>query len=162
MQAGKTEIRHATPADASEIAKVLYEAFVEFKALYTEGGFLATTPSAEQILLRMEEGPVWIAVRDGSVVGTVAACIRDESVYVRGMAVLPATRGSGVGVSLLRAVERWAASLNRHRLFLSTTPFLHSAICLYEANGFRRTDEGPHELAGTPLFTMEKKISARG
>jgi hypothetical protein len=29
---------------------------------------------------------------------------------------------------------------------------------LYEKFGFQRTGEGPHELAGTPLFTMEKKL----
>jgi N-acetylglutamate synthase-like GNAT family acetyltransferase len=158
MPSGKAEIRPAVPADASEIARILHAAFEEFKPLYTEGGFSATTPAAEQVLHRMKEGPIWVAVRDGSVLGTVAARFRDKSVYVRGMAVLPSVRGSGVGAGLLGAVEEWASCLNCHRLFLSTTPFLHSAIRLYEAHGFRRIDEGPHELFGTPLFTMEKRI----
>ena len=38
-----------------------------------------------------------------------------------------------------------------------TTPFLSSAIRLYEGFGFRRTNDGPQELLGTPLFTMKKK-----
>jgi hypothetical protein len=41
---------------------------------------------------------------------------------------------------------------------LSTTPFLDAAIALYERCGFRRTAGGPLELAGTPLFTMEKRL----
>ncbi len=41
-------------------------------------------------------------------------------------------------------------------MFLSTTPFLHSAIRLYERFGYRRTDDGMNDLFGTPLFTMEK------
>jgi hypothetical protein len=39
---------------------------------------------------------------------------------------------------------------------LSTTPFLNSAIRLYENFGFRRNEAEPHDLFGTPMFTMEK------
>jgi len=143
--ATQLEVRRAGPDDAPVIAAVLHESFVEFKALYTEGGFAATTPGAEQVLVRIREGPVWVALRQGVVMGTVAAVVKDESVYIRGMAVLPAARGSGAG-------ERYT------RLFLSTTPFLSSAIRLYERFGFRRTDDGLHDLFGTPLLTMEKNL----
>jgi short-subunit dehydrogenase len=40
---------------------------------------------------------------------------------------------------------------------LSTTP-LTRAISLYEQYGFRRSDEGPNNLFGTPLFTMVKVL----
>ena len=113
---------------------------------------------AEQVLVRLQEGPVWVAMRDGVVLGTVAAVVKGESVFIRGMAVLPAARGSGDGAKLLQQVEDWAVSARHTRLFLSTTPFLDSAIRLYERSGFRRTDEGLHNLYGTPLFTMEKAI----
>jgi hypothetical protein len=43
-------------------------------------------------------------------------------------------------------------------LFLSTTPFLTHAIVLYEGLGFQRSNEGPHDLFGTPLFTMVKTL----
>jgi ribosomal protein S18 acetylase RimI-like enzyme len=46
-------------------------------------------------------------------------------------------------------------------MFLSTTPFLIGAISLYERAGFRRTGEGPHDLFGTPLFSMEKVLHAK-
>jgi GNAT superfamily N-acetyltransferase len=152
------EIRRAVPDDAPAIAHVLYRSFVEFKALYTEGGFAATTPGAEQILVRMREGPVWLASA-GIVVGTVAAVVTGNSVYIRGMAVSPSARGSRTGAALLQHVEDWAAGRGCVRLSLSTTPFLSSAIRLYERSGFRRTSEGPHDLFGTPLFIMEKGIS---
>jgi ribosomal protein S18 acetylase RimI-like enzyme len=150
------EIRRAGPEDAPAVAAVLHESFVEFKALYTEGGFAATALASEQILVRMREGPVWVALRDGAALGTVAAVVRDKSIYVRGMAVLPAARGSGAGTKLLRQVEGWASSEGYTRLFLSTTPFLDAAIRLYERFGFRRADDNLHDLIGTPLFTMEK------
>jgi GNAT superfamily N-acetyltransferase len=149
-------IRLAGREDAAAISGVLYESFVEFRALYTDGGFAATALGAEQILVRMREGPVWVALRDGAVLGTVAAVARDTSAYIRGMAVLPAARGLGVGSALLRAVETWACEQGCGRMFLSTTPFLDSAIRLYERFGFRRVVEEPQDLLGTPLFTMEK------
>jgi len=160
MQAAShIEIRRAGPDDAPAIAHVLYRSFVEFKALYTEGGFTATTPGAEQILGRMREGPVWLARAAGIVLGTVAAVATGDLVYIRGMAVLPSARGSGTGAALLQHVEDWAAGQRCVRLSLSTTPFLSSAIRLYERSGFRRTGEGPHDLFGTPLFMMQKSIS---
>ena len=151
-------IRRAGPEDAPAIARVLYESFVEFRALYTDGGFAATALGAEHILIRMQEGPVWIARRDEAVVATVAAVAKGASVYVRGMAVLPAIRGSGVGAALLRTVESWAAGEGYGRMFLSSTPFLTSAIRLYEGFGFRRMEEELQNLFGTELFTMEKVV----
>jgi GNAT superfamily N-acetyltransferase len=158
MQRGTSvEIRRAGTDDVADISRVLYESFLEFRALYTDGGFAATALGAEQILIRMQEGPVWVALRDGAVLGTGAAVVKRESVYVRGMAVLPAARGLGAGAALLRGVESWALSQGCGRLFLSTTPFLSSAIRLYERFGFRRVEEDARDLFGTPLFTMEKR-----
>ena len=137
---------------------MLYESFVEFKSLYTDGGFAATVLDPEQVLKRMLEGPMWIALREGVVVGTVAAVIKGRSVYIRGMAVLPSARGSGTGAGLLQRLEQWAFREQFVHLFLSTTPFLHSAIRLYEKLGFRRKDDEVQDLFGTPLFTLEKSI----
>jgi ribosomal protein S18 acetylase RimI-like enzyme len=154
----RVQIRQATPEDAAAISKLLYESFLEFEALYTREGFAATTPATEQVLARMREGSAWIAVRKNELLGTVAAVVKADSVYMRGMAVLPAARGLGVAARLLEQVEHFAAERGQPRIFLSTTPFLHAAIRLYEKHGFQRIHAGPHDLFGTPLFTMEKRI----
>jgi ribosomal protein S18 acetylase RimI-like enzyme len=152
------EIRRAGPDDAPAISEVLREAFAEYVALYTSGGYAATTPSAERILARMSEGPTWIAVEGDRMVGTVSAVSYDTSVYVRGMAVLPAARGQRIGELLLRHVEEFAAAQGCTSLFLSTTPFLTRAIRLYERFGFAHSDGGPYDLFGTPLFMMVKQL----
>jgi GNAT superfamily N-acetyltransferase len=144
------------------VANVLYESFVEFKPLYTPGGFAATALTADEVVTRMNEGPVWLALRkNGSginvAVGTVAAVRQEESVYVRGMAVVPAARGLRAGSLLLETAEQWATAHGVTRLFLSTTPFLYAAIRLYEGRGFRRLP-APLDLFGTPLFAMEKML----
>jgi N-acetylglutamate synthase-like GNAT family acetyltransferase len=152
------EIRLAGEADAPAISDVLHKSFVEFRALYTDAGFAATVLTAEQVLARIREGPGWVALREATILGTVAAIVKGDSVYIRGMAVLPESRGAGAGAGLLQQVENWAIREQYTQLFLSTTPFLNSAIQLYERHGFRRTDEGLHDLFGTPLFVMQKSI----
>ena len=146
----------ATPEDAELIASVLRESFIEYRDSYTTEAFAATTPASEEVRGRMKEGPAWVALLGGSVVGTAAAVGRGEDLYIRGMAVLPAGRGRGIGELLLRQIEDYASPRGCGRLILSTTPFLHRAIRLYERFGFRRSEEGPHDLLGTPLFTMVK------
>jgi len=61
------EIRLADSGEADAISAVLYEAFCEFEPLYTAEGFAATTPKSEQIVERMSEGPVWVALVEGEI-----------------------------------------------------------------------------------------------
>ncbi len=153
------EIRLAVIEEVALIANVLRQAFLEYEPAYTPPAFAATTPTAEQIHDRFTEGPVWVAIGEGVLVGTVSAVLKGSAVYVRSMAVLPAARGQGLGVKLLQQTETFARDHQAQQLFLSTTPFLSRAIRLYETYGFRRTADGPHELFGTPLFTMVKPLS---
>jgi hypothetical protein len=52
------EISLAKPSETGAIAAVLLESFLEYKALYTEGGFAATTVTSREVLDRLQEGPV--------------------------------------------------------------------------------------------------------
>ena len=96
--------------------------------------------------------------RQDVIVGTVSAVPKGAACYVRSMAIVPAARGLGLGRLLLERVEAFAASQGHTYLLLSTTPFLARAIRLYEQVGFRRTADGPHDLYGTPLFSMVKPL----
>jgi hypothetical protein len=62
------EIRRAVPPDAAAIAAVLHTAFIEFKPLYIEGGFAATALNTAEVLARMTEGPVWVALSKDEIV----------------------------------------------------------------------------------------------
>lgn len=152
-------VRRAGRADAPAIASVLRAAFAEYQTRYTPAAFAATTPTAEEIVRRLDEGPTWIALLQGAVAATVSVLPRGELLHVRSMAVLPEARGRGVGRQLLAQVERYAGAHGFRCLELSTTPFLAFAIALYERFGFRRSDRGPRELFGTPLFTMTKDLT---
>jgi len=149
-------IRLATSVDAAIIARLMEESFAQYRELYTVAGYRAIALSDEQIIDRMKEGPVWVALVNERIDATVAVVGKAQSLYLRGMAVRPSARGQHLGKLLLNCIERFATREGFERMFLSTTPFLDRAIRLYEGFGFKRTDEGPHDLHGTPLFTMEK------
>src|SRR5690242_18242482 len=129
----KPTIRKANSADAARVSAALNVAFAEYKSCYTDQGFTATTPEPESVIERLREGPVWVAVLNDQIVGTVSAVMREDAVlYMRGMAVLPDARGLGVGELLFAEVRLFAAQQNCSRILLSTTPFLERAIKLYE------------------------------
>ena len=130
--------------------------------MYTLEAFVATTPTSEQIRARWNDGPVWVVLSNTDVVGTTSAVVENDSLYLRSMAVVPAARAQNIGRLLLKEVEAYAVAHSCKRLFLSTTPFLTQAIGLYERCGFERSRDGPHKLFGTPLFTMEKRLTSSG
>src|SRR5260370_2381896 len=119
------EIGQAVAEDATLIAAVLLESFLEYRASYTEEAFSATTPKSDQVLARMSEGPLWVALHDNAIVGTASAVSKGTQLYIRGMAVVPTARGLKIGELLLQHIESFAASHDHGRVFLRTTAFLY-------------------------------------
>jgi len=152
-------VRQATPQDAQAIADLLHRAFSEFEQLYTPAAFDATVLDVQRVLRRMDEGPIWI-YETSVISGTVSAVCKPSGLNIRGIAVDPGARGQRIGEQLLNAAIEWGKKQGCTRAFLSTTPFLLSAIRLYERYGFARRSTGPQDLFGTPIFSMDIDISS--
>lgn len=153
------QINRAAAEDAESIAEILVEAFSEFREEYTSEAFEAVTPSADEILRRLGEGPIWVAAKNGEIVGTVSAVPEPEWLYIRSMAVRPRAQGRGIGFRLLNVVDEYAIENGFDRLFLYTTYFSPRAIKVYERHGFMRgRDTTADEWFGTPGLAMEKKL----
>ncbi len=135
------EIRIASPDESEKIAEVMRESFAEFESLYTPEAFAVTISDAEKIRKRFDEGAIWAALENETLVGTVSTVADKERLYIRSMAVLPSAQGSGIGRKLLEAVEHFAVEDGFKSLFLYTTSYSLSAISLYEQNGFERGEE---------------------
>jgi GNAT superfamily N-acetyltransferase len=149
-------VQRADVEQADAVARVLEEAFADLRALYTDASYAATVLLPEGVLARIAEGPVWVAMRADDAIGTCSAKALDDGLYLRGMAVSPRARGRGVGGMLLSTAEEFALDAGARRLMLSTTPFLTSAIGLYERCGFVR--DGEHAWLGVTLIDMHKKL----
>src|SRR5438105_10124119 len=154
-------VRRAELVDADVIAALLRRAFAEFEGCYTPAAFEATIPGREEIARRLDEGPIWVALKRGAIVGTASAVPREGALYLRSMAVLPEARRCGAGRGLLGQAEAYArCATRRHaRIELRTTPILTRAICLYQKAGFRFSDVPLEDLWGTPLLAMTKVLS---
>ena len=153
------KVRLATPSEADAVADVLRAAFAEFEHNYTAEALEYVTPNADEVRGRFAEGPIWIAAIGDELVGTVSVVPEPEWLYIRSMAVLPATRGHGVGGRLLQAVEDHADEIGMETLFLYTTPFSTDAIRLYEKNGFiKGRATTAEEWCGTPGLEMWKYL----
>ena len=149
-------MRRATIADASAIAALLYKAFVEYRSFYTQEGFDATTPTPNEIERRIAMKAVWVMVDNEKIVGTISLFPRQGELYIRSMAVNPASRGQGIGKMLMNHAHEIAFSSGCMSITLNTTPFLLPAIKLYEQFGFEAVGSG--DLFGTPLIKMNKSL----
>lgn len=153
------EIRRAVSGDEETVARLLLEAFATFRDEYTQGAFEYTTPRAEAISLRFDEGPIWLASIDGEPVGTVSGLPEDERFYIRSMAIKPSVQRLGIGQRLLETLETFAREAGFKKLYLYTTFVLPGAKRLYEKNGFyvlRETaPEEWHDMGG---LEMEKVL----
>src|SRR5262249_24246805 len=123
----EVEIRTASVNDVAAITSVLAASFLEYKSLYTEKAYAATTPSEDVIKNRFAEGKVWVAAVEEKIIGTVSVVPQNESLYIRSMAVVPEARGHRIGEQLLSEVERYAVVPGFRPFTLSTTPFLNRA-----------------------------------
>ena len=158
-KASAPDIRLAKPGDEAAIAKVLLEAFSQFRNDYTPGSFAIVTPSADEIAKRFDEGPMWVAEDEGEIVATVSVLPEPEWLYIRSMAVSPAAQGLGIAHRLLDSIEDYTIGDGFEKLFLYTTHFSVAAIDLYEKHGFVRGRETTaEEWYGTPGLAMEKSL----
>ena len=152
-------VRRATRGDAGAISRVLDSAFAEFRARYTPEAYVASVPPESGIATRLEEGPLWVAECNSTVLGTVSVVQAQNLVVIRGMAVSPTARGLGLGRTLLESAEDFARQQGCMRISLYTTAFLTAAIALYRSSGYTFTGEAesPH---GTELLHMTKRFDS--
>lgn len=143
--------------EAQSISELLHNSFTEYKRLYTEQGFRATTLSTLEVEKRIENNIVWVALHKELIVGTISIVPNGDGIFIKSLAVAPTARRKGVGREMMRQAEKIATKRVAEYLELTTTPFLYDAIRLYELLNFKRS--GYDDLYGTPLIRMTKTLN---
>jgi N-acetylglutamate synthase-like GNAT family acetyltransferase len=153
-------VRLAKLDDAAAISKVLLEAFGVYRENYTPEAFEIVTPPTGEIERRFDDGPQWVAEKDGAIVGTVSVTTEAEGLYIRSMAISPHAQGKGIGHKLMDAVNEYADASEHERIFLYTTYFVPGAKKFYESHGYKWVrDTTAEEWYGTPGLEMDRQLS---
>jgi GNAT superfamily N-acetyltransferase len=158
MEMNSLVIRQAQEADADAILRCLAAAFAPYREQYTPAAFADTVLDDSAIRERMRTMHILVAVLADQIVGTVAASIQHEHEgHLRGMAILPQFRGTGIAAKLLSAVEDWLRAKGCSRVSLDTTLPLQAAINFYEKHGYSRSGRVT-DFFGMPLLEYVKSL----
>ena len=157
--AARVSIRNAKGEDSPGILACLREAFEEFRECYTPEAFLETVLTPSTLRERLEAMSVFVAVNSREqVVGTIASSMVSlEEGHLRGMAVLPSMRGSGIAAQLLRRAEAELAQFRCARVTLDTTEPLLRAMRFYEKHGYRPSGK-TNDFFGMLLIEYQKTL----
>jgi len=152
------EIRPAREGDKQRILKCLAEAFEPYREQYTAGAYADTVLDDASLGTRMQSMHVLVAVSSGEIIGTVAGGgPHSGKGHLRGMAVLPQYKGSGVSAELLSAIEAWLGMRGCTHVTLDTTQPLITAMRFYEKHGYSRSGRAS-DFFGMPLIEYVKQI----
>ena len=155
---GEVLVRPAEPADASGILRCLAAAFERYREKYTPGAYADTVLDEGALAARMQRMHLQVAAYGQMIVGTIAGSAATGEGHLRGMAVLPEWRTTGLAAMLLLEIEGWLKDNGCARVTLDTTLPLAAAIKFYERNGYKRSGQVT-DFFGMPLVEYVKELA---
>jgi ribosomal protein S18 acetylase RimI-like enzyme len=157
-------VRRARPEDLEAAGEVTVAAYAEFTT-GPDDHYIALLRDAAR---RDREAELWVADRDGEVLGTVTIALpgspwreigADDEGEFRMLAVSPDARRQGVGEALTRLVTDRFRSLGFRGLVLSSLAEMAAAHRVYERHGFVRAPERDWSpVPGVDLIAFVKEL----
>jgi GNAT superfamily N-acetyltransferase len=119
-------------------------------------------PLAEFVRRASPRERVWIAERDGGLIGSVAVVAASpQTAQLRWFLVAPAARGAGLGKRLLHEAIAFAKERGYDAMILWTVRALTAAAHLYRAAGFRKVEEKPGRMWGVEVVEEKYELGLR-
>ncbi|QRY81085.1 GNAT family N-acetyltransferase [Pseudomonas sp. PDNC002] len=154
-------IRHAEPADADAIVRILGETYeATWKPELSAEAIARFESSAHTVAYVRERLPyLRVACIDGEVVGLVDW--RDD--FIDALHVSPVNQHLGVGAALLRHAEAAIAAAGHADVRLETDTFNQQARSFYRRHGYLELDFYPDEewQSGFTTVLLGKPLSGR-
>lgn len=159
---GEITVRHhLRPGDVGGVVRM-------HGLLYRDEGFDTTfeayvaSPLAAFVLRGSARERLWLAERDGILVGCIAIVGESEPVaQLRWYLVAPEARGQGLGTRLLTDAIRFSRDAGYERLILWTVSGLETAARLYRGAGFTRVDAIPGRRWGVEVVEEKYEMPLR-
>ena len=98
---------------------------------------------------------VWVAVRDGQVIGGIVLLEKNDHVVLANVAIDPSEIGKGLGRKLIDLAESKTLQLGKDRMRLSTHVEMPENVRLYEHLGWHETGRRGRKVH------MEKRLRQR-
>ena len=135
-------IRPIEPGDNPALANIIRKTLEEFGANHPGTVYFDESTDRLNSLFTQSGRQYFVAVQNGVVLGgggiyPTEGLDADTCELVK-MYLLPASRGKGLGNTLLQKCADFARSCGYKRIYLETMPELQLAIRLYEKFGFKK------------------------
>ena len=135
-------IRPIEPGDNQALANIIRKTLEEFRANHPGTVYFDESTDRLSTLFTQSGSQYFVAVLDGAVLGgggiyPTEGLDADTCELVK-MYLLPASRGKGLGNTLLQKCVDFARGCGYKKVYLETMPELQLAIRLYEKSGFKK------------------------
>ncbi|MCY1015117.1 GNAT family N-acetyltransferase [Pyxidicoccus sp. MSG2] len=149
-------IREAVAADAPLLARLLREAFEEYRGRLDPPSS-AHDKTEEVVLRELKDGGALISESPSGAEGCVFFHVKPDHVYLDRLAVLPPYRGRGVARALMEAVEARARALGSTPVRLNVRLALKDHQDWYARQGYAFLSYGTHAGYSAPTFVVLQK-----
>ena len=138
-------IREIQPPDNAQLAAIIRQVLIEFGA--NRPGFAWADPELDTLSAAYAgKGSVYYVVtQQHAVIGGAGIapfpCETPNLCELQKMYLLPASRGLGIGQTLMTKLLQTARTLGYHGCYIETFETMQGAIRLYEKSGFKALSE---------------------
>jgi predicted N-acetyltransferase YhbS len=151
-------VRAAGEHEAAEILRLTKEAFAAHRDLLDPPSSVHRE-RVEDVMRAMLEGTVYIADRDGNLVGAarVHALQEPQALYCGRLAVLPVAWGGGIGSALMEAVEQGARDAGYPAVVVGVRLQLPQNLRFFQRRGYSIYAEHSHPGYERPTYVRLRK-----
>ncbi len=146
-----------TVGDAALVHRLTQEAFAEYFGVMPVPSSVHGETLAEVEAWLAKDGGV-LAWEGNEAVGAARYKLEPEYLYVGRVAVLPAYRGKGIAVALMRYLEELAPRLGRSQVCLGTRESMPGNIAFYQKLGYQILNVTPHERGPDMVIWLGKSV----
>ena len=147
------QMRNAAADDESDVRACVDAAY----GLYVERIGKPPAPMLEDYAALINNDLVYVATRDGRLVGLIVMWPKEDHLYVDNIAVLPEEQGTGVGSALLGFADQEAQRVGLSEIRLYTHTKMTENLQYYPRKGFRETHRATDAGYRRVYFTRQLK-----